>query len=53
MALLDGYRAALVVPLVAALVAALVSAFGLRGRAAADAGPAPADIPLTAERVDA
>lgn len=52
-ALLDGYRAALVVPLVAALVAALVSAFGLRGRAAADAGPAPADIPLTAERVDA
>jgi predicted MFS family arabinose efflux permease len=32
-ALLDGYRAALVVPLVAALVAAVISAFGLRGRA--------------------
>ncbi|MFF9146820.1 MFS transporter [Streptomyces sp. NPDC014861] len=30
--LLDGYRAALVVPLVAALVAVAVSAFGLRGR---------------------
>ncbi|MBP2584695.1 MFS family permease [Streptomyces sp. PvR006] len=55
-ALLDGYRAALVVPLVAALVAALVSAFGLRGRAGAtdaDAGPAPADLPRTAEHVDA
>ncbi|MFB7831632.1 MFS transporter [Streptomyces sp. NPDC056056] len=55
-ALLDGYRAALVVPLVAALVAALVSAFGLRGRAAAteaDAGPVTADLPGTAEHVDA
>ncbi len=31
-ALLDGYRAALVVPLAAALVAAAVSAFGLRAR---------------------
>ncbi|MGW4053239.1 MFS transporter [Streptomyces sp. NPDC004779] len=30
--LLDGYRAALVVPLVAALVATVVSAFGLRSR---------------------
>ncbi|MCB8903099.1 MULTISPECIES: MFS transporter [unclassified Streptomyces] len=55
-ALLDGYRAALVVPLVAALLAAVVSAFGLRGRARAadtDAGPVPADLPRTAERVDA
>lgn len=55
-ALLDGYRAALVVPLVAALVAALVSAFGLRGRAGstdADAGPVTADLPRTAEHVDA
>ncbi|MGI5529375.1 MFS transporter [Streptomyces syringium] len=32
-ALLDGYHAALVVPLAAALLAALVSAFGLRSRA--------------------
>ncbi|MFE6852454.1 MFS transporter [Streptomyces sp. NPDC057674] len=55
-ALLDGYRAALVVPLFAALVAALVSAFGLRGRAGAteaDAGPVTADLPRTAEHVDA
>ncbi|MFJ5140672.1 MFS transporter [Streptomyces sp. NPDC088707] len=55
-ALLDGYRAALVVPLVAALVAAFISAFGLRGRAGAtggDAGPVPADLPRTTERVDA
>ncbi|MDX2559384.1 MFS transporter [Streptomyces sp. TX20-6-3] len=55
-ALLDGYRAALVVPLVAALAAALVSAFGLRRRAGstgADPGPATADLPRTAERVDA
>ncbi|MGW1253516.1 MFS transporter [Streptomyces sp. NPDC002535] len=55
-ALLDGYRAALVVPLVAALVAALVSAFGLRGRAGstdADAGLVTADLPGTAEHVDA
>ncbi|MEU3693237.1 MFS transporter [Streptomyces narbonensis] len=37
-ALLDGYRAALVVPLVAALVAAVISAFGLRGRAGAGDG---------------
>ncbi|OCC08778.1 MFS transporter [Streptomyces sp. PTY087I2] len=33
-ALLDGYRAALVVPLAAALIAAAVSAFGLGGRRA-------------------
>jgi len=38
-ALLDGYRAALVVPLVAALVAAFISAFGLRRRS----GPADHD----------
>ncbi|MFD6074872.1 MFS transporter [Streptomyces hydrogenans] len=36
---LDGYRAALVVPLAAALVAAVVSAFGLRGRSGAAGGP--------------
>ncbi|CUM36001.1 FIG01122334: hypothetical protein [Streptomyces venezuelae] len=47
-ALLDGYRAALVVPLVAALVAAVISAFGLRTRAGAgegDTGPVPAPAP--------
>ncbi|MEU3431141.1 MFS transporter [Streptomyces gardneri] len=47
-ALLDGYRAALVVPLVAALVAAVVSAFGLRSRAGAgegDTGPVPTAAP--------
>ncbi|MEV8314475.1 MFS transporter [Streptomyces sp. NPDC059900] len=42
-ALLDGYRAALWVPLAAALLAAVISAFGLRSRrgtvAAAGAGP--------------
>jgi sugar phosphate permease len=31
-ALLDGHRAALLVPLAAAVLAALISAFGLRGR---------------------
>ena len=35
-ALLDGYRAALVVPLAAALIAAAISAFGLRTRTAAE-----------------
>ncbi|MEU1863424.1 MFS transporter [Streptomyces gardneri] len=47
-ALLDGYRAALVVPLVAALVAAVISAFGLRSRAGAgegDTGPVPTAAP--------
>ncbi|MEU7075515.1 MFS transporter [Streptomyces narbonensis] len=47
-ALLDGYRAALVVPLVAALAAAVISAFGLRGRAGAGdgvTGPAPTPAP--------
>ncbi|MFE7582440.1 MFS transporter [Streptomyces gardneri] len=47
-ALLDGYRAALVVPLVAALVAAVISAFGLRTRAGAgegDTGPVPTPAP--------
>lgn len=40
-ALLDGYRAALVIPLAAALIAAAVSAFGLRARRAeASASPA-------------
>ncbi|MFE3074114.1 MFS transporter, partial [Streptomyces sp. NPDC059247] len=33
-ALLDGYQAALVVPLAAALIAALISAFGLRNKTA-------------------
>ncbi|KOV83609.1 MULTISPECIES: MFS transporter [unclassified Streptomyces] len=44
-ALLDGYRAALWVPLVAALLAALTGAFGLRGRPAVTvaASGAPAD----------
>lgn len=37
-ALLDGYRAALVVPLVAALVAAVISAFGLRTRSGTGTG---------------
>lgn len=42
-AMLDGYRAALVVPLVAAAIAVLVSVFGLRGRSgAAAAEPAAA-----------
>lgn len=40
-ALLDGYRAALVVPLAAALTAAAVSAFGLRARRAAATGGPP------------
>ena len=35
-ALLDGYRAALLVPLAAALIAAAISAFGLRTRTAAE-----------------
>ncbi|MFD8977900.1 MFS transporter [Streptomyces sp. NPDC059593] len=54
-ALLDGYRAALVVPLAAALVAAVISAFGLRTRAGAGTGagergtaPVPAPTPDTA-----
>jgi MFS family permease len=42
--LLDGYQAALVVPLVAALIATLLSAFGLRGRSGAA-------VPATAEAV--
>ncbi|MEU3747795.1 MULTISPECIES: MFS transporter [Streptomyces] len=55
-ALLDGYRAALVVPLVAALAAAVISAFGLRGRAAAgdDAtGPVLTQAPEKSEPVSA
>ncbi|MFR9722183.1 MFS transporter [Streptomyces sp. MS19] len=47
-ALLDGYRAALLVPLVAALVAAVVTAFGLRGgrrRQVAVAGGTGAEAP--------
>ncbi|NEE54521.1 MFS transporter, partial [Streptomyces sp. SID8455] len=47
-ALLDGYRAALVVPLAAALIAAAVSAFGLRRR---PAGPADAGVPSSPESV--
>ncbi|WP_024757548.1 MFS transporter [Streptomyces exfoliatus] len=54
-ALLDGYRAALVVPLAAALAAAVISAFGLRTRAGAGTGagergtaPVPAPTPDTA-----
>lgn len=43
-ALLDGYRAALIVPLAAALIAAAVSAFGLRTRRAG-AGSAPVGGP--------
>ncbi|MFI9200284.1 MFS transporter [Streptomyces sp. NPDC053048] len=40
---LDGYQAALIVPLAAALLAAFISAFGLRSRSgAADAAPAEA-----------
>ncbi|MEU0742211.1 MFS transporter [Streptomyces sp. NPDC006134] len=52
-ALLDGYRAALWVPLTAALLATLISAFGLRTRPAvtvpAVAGPAdrPAEVPAS------
>ncbi|GAB1326273.1 hypothetical protein [Streptomyces sennicomposti] len=46
-AVLDGYRAALVVPLVAASIAALVAALGLHGRAGDRAGgPASASGPL-------
>ncbi|MBY8867783.1 MFS transporter [Streptomyces sennicomposti] len=48
-AVLDGYRAALLVPLVAASVAALVGVLGLRGRVPGRAGagaPAPASGPL-------
>ncbi len=52
--LLDGYRAALWVPLAAALLAALISAFGLRTRAGsapvAAGGPAEAPADLTAAR---
>ncbi|MFD7237643.1 MFS transporter [Streptomyces syringium] len=47
-ALLDGYHAALVVPLAAALLAALVGAFGLRSRAGGGAVAADA----TAERAE-
>ncbi|WP_239144242.1 MFS transporter [Streptomyces sp. SID14515] len=43
-ALLDGYRAALVVPLAAALIAAAVSAFGLRTRRATTPGSTSADV---------
>ncbi|MEV5978121.1 MFS transporter [Streptomyces sp. NPDC052114] len=52
--LLDGYRAALWVPLAAALLAALISAFGLRTRATsapvAAGGPAEVPADLTAAR---
>lgn len=52
-ALLDGYRAALWVPLAAALLASLIGAFGLRGRPAAtvvaSGGSAdhPAEVPVS------
>ncbi|MFE9858641.1 MFS transporter [Streptomyces sp. NPDC005780] len=52
-ALLDGYRAGLVVPFVAAVLAAFISTFGLRTRregepsAAADAVDAPLDVPVS------
>ncbi|MFJ9434906.1 MFS transporter, partial [Streptomyces sp. NPDC101490] len=53
-ALLDGYQAALVVPLVAALVAAFISAFGLRSKSGAtSAEPVTAPAPDTTERVEA
>lgn len=48
-ALLDGYRAALVVPLIAVLIAAAVSAFGLRGRRTVTVGdPAESGVELPA-----
>jgi len=48
-ALLDGYQAALVVPLAAALTAAFISAFGLRRRSGpADSGPVVVGAPDTA-----
>ncbi|TXS39855.1 MFS transporter [Streptomyces sp. OR43] len=52
-ALLDGYRAGLLVPFVAAVLAALISTFGLRTRrgdepsAAADAVGEPFDVPVS------
>ncbi|MFJ2093728.1 MFS transporter [Streptomyces sp. NPDC087901] len=52
-ALLDGYRAGLLVPFVAAVVAAAISAFGLRSRPGGDSPPAvaaagePADVPVS------
>lgn len=52
-ALLDGYRAGLVVPFVAAVLAAFISGFGLRTRrgdepsAAADAVGEPVDVPVS------
>ncbi|MFF0481195.1 MFS transporter [Streptomyces sp. NPDC004435] len=51
--LLDGYRAALVVPLVAALVATVVSAFGLRSRpggTAVASGTPESPVPAEAAR---
>ncbi|MEV0255848.1 MFS transporter [Streptomyces sp. NPDC050732] len=54
-ALLDGYRAALWVPLVAALLAALISAFGLRAKrgapVVASGGPAGDRAPADASAV--
>ncbi|MCQ8831047.1 MFS transporter [Streptomyces malaysiensis] len=48
-ALLDGYHAALLVPLIAAALAALISAFGLRDRPGAAADDAPRAAPGAAE----
>ncbi|MEV0787137.1 MFS transporter [Streptomyces sp. NPDC050423] len=49
-ALLDGYRAGLLVPFAAAVVAAVISAFGLRSRR----GRAPSDaVDAAGERIDA
>ncbi|WP_437097145.1 MFS transporter [Streptomyces sp. enrichment culture] len=48
-ALLDGYHAALLVPLVAATLAALISAFGLRDRPRATDADVPRAAPAAAE----
>ncbi|MEU9968008.1 MFS transporter [Streptomyces malaysiensis] len=48
-ALLDGYHAALLVPLIAAALAALISAFGLRDRLGATADDAQRPAPGAAE----
>lgn len=51
-ALLDGYHAALLVPLVAAALAALISAFGLRGRPRGTDGEAPRAARAAAESAE-
>ena len=51
-ALLDGYQAALTVPLATALLAVTVGAFGLRGRSRAKPAPPTATVASASDRVE-